>query len=204
MTFFNIRALNAARCLFAAVILSGASAAIAADFSLGVGAGADQGRGDCVASFPCDRRSAHGKLFAGYQVSDAVEVQAVYFDAGRFKGGGTTPFGNEFGTEFGTEFGGSFKVSGFGVTGGYRWALAPSWSLGGRAGLAAVRTRFDYANTAFGSASKTALQPLFGLGLAYDITPSVRLSLDYDATRFKVHTTRGPLQMFGIAVQHSF
>ena len=184
------------RWLFAAAALLGAGAASGADFSVGVGAGADRGRVDCVASFPCDRGSAHWKLFAGYQLSEAVDVQAVGFDAGRFKGGDTTPLG--------TEFGGTFKVSGFGVTGGYRWQFAPSWSLAGRAGLAAVRTRFDYANAAFGSASKTTVQPLLGLGLAYAITPAVRLSLDCDVTRFKVHTTRGSLQMLGLAAQYSF
>ena len=184
------------RWLFAAAALIGAGAASAADFSVGLGAGADRGRVDCVASFPCDRGSAHWKLFAGYQLSEAVDVQAVGFDAGRFKGGDTTPLG--------TEFGGTFKVSGFGLTGGYRWQFAPSWSLAGRAGLAAVRTRFDYANAAFGSASKTTVQPLLGLGLAYAITPAVRLSLDCDVTRFKVHTTRGSLQMLGLAAQYSF
>ena len=181
--------------LLTAAALIGARAA-AADFSVGVGVGADRGRVDCVASFPCDHSSASAKLFAGYRVSEAVDVQAVYFDAGRFKGGDTTPLG--------TEFGGTFKVSGFGLTGGYRWDFAPSWSLAGRAGLAAMRTRFDYANAAFGSASKTTVQPLLGLGLGYAITPTVRLSLDYDVTRFKVHTTRGSLQMLGVSAQYSF
>ena len=184
------------RCLLGAAALLGAGAACGADFSVGIGAYVDRGRVDCVASFPCDRSSAGGKLFAGYRVSPEVEVQAVWFDAGRFKGGDTTPLG--------TAFGGSFKVSGFGLTGGYRWELAPSWSLVGRAGLASVRTRFDYANSAFGSASKTTAQPLWGLSLGYAITPSARLSVDYDATRFKVHTTHGSLQMLGVAVQYSF
>jgi len=184
------------RCLLCAAALLGAGAACGADFSVGIGAYADRGRVDCVASFPCDRSSAGGKLFAGYRVSPEVDVQAVWFDAGHFKGGDTTPLG--------TEFGGSFKVSGFGLTGGYRWELAPSWSLVGRAGLAVMRTRFDYANAAFGSASKTTAQPLLGFGLAYAVTPAVRLSLDYDVTRFKVHTTRGPLQMLGVAAQYSF
>ena len=182
--------------LLAAALSMEVGTSAAADFSVGVGVGADRGRVDCVASFPCERGSAHGKVFAGYQINETVDVQAVFFDAGRFKGGDTTPLG--------TEFGGTFKVSGFGVTGGYRWQLAPSWSLGGRAGIAAVRTRFDHANTAFGSASKTTLQPLFGLGIAVAITPAVRLSLDYDLTRFKVHTTRGPLQMLGLAAMVSF
>ena len=184
------------RWLLGTAALLAAGATFGADFSVGLGASADRGRVDCVASFSCDRGSAAWKLFAGYRVSQAVDVQTVWFDEGRFKGGDTTPLG--------TEFGGSFKVSGFGLTGGYRWDFAPSWSLGGRAGIAAMRTRFDYANAAFGSASKTTVQPLLGLGLAYAVTPSVRLSLDYDATRFKVHTTRGPLQMLGVSAQYSF
>ena len=98
------------------LVVSGA--APAADFSIGLGVGADRGRVDCVASSPCDRSNAHGKLTAGYQLSEAIDVQAVYFDAGRFKGGDTTPLG--------TEFGGTFKVNGFGVTAGYRWGFAPS------------------------------------------------------------------------------
>jgi predicted porin len=184
------------RWLGAAAVLLAGGAASGADFSVGVGAGTDRGRVDCVASFPCDRGSAHWKLFAGYQLSQALDVQAVWFDAGHFQGGDTTPLG--------TEFGGTFKVDGIALTGGYRWEFAPSWSLAGRAGFASVRTRFDYANGAFGSASKTTAQPLWGLGLGYAITPAVRLSLDWDATRFKVHTTRGSLQMLGVAVQYSF
>ena len=187
---------HCARWLLAAAALIGGGAASAADFSIGLAAGADRGRVDCVASAPCNRSSAHSKLYAGYQLSEAIDVQAVYFDAGRFKGGDTTPLG--------TEFGGTFKVNGFGVTAGYRWGFAPSWSLTTRAGLASVRTRFDYANTVWGSASQTTAQPLLGLGVAYAITPTLRLGLDYDVTRFKVHTTRGPLQMFGLAAQFSF
>ena len=178
----------------AALLASGAS--FGSDFSVGAGVGTDRGRVDCVASFPCDRGSGHWKLSGAYQLSRAVEVQAVAFEAGHFKGGDTTPLG--------TEFGGIFKVSGFGLTAGYRWDFAPAWSLAGRAGIAAMRTRFDYANPAFASVSKTTTQPLLGLGLGYAVTPAVHLSLDYDGTRFKVHATRGSLQMLGVAAQYSF
>ena len=192
----TLRLRRRARCVFVATLLISAGAACGADFSIGLGAYADRGRVDCVASFPCDRSSAGGKLFAAYRISPAVDVQAVWFDAGRFKGGDTTPLG--------TEFGGTFKVSGLGLIAGYRWDFAPAWSLAGRAGIAAMRTRFDYANPAFASAGKTTTQPLLGLGLGYAITSAVRLSLDYDWTRFKVHTTRGSLQMVGVAAQYSF
>lgn len=189
---------RAPRWLLAALALAAASAANAAGFSIGVAAGADRGRVDCVAPFACDRGSAFAKLFAGYRFDDAIGAQVVYFDSGSFEGGGTTPLG--------TAFGGEFKVTGFGVTAGYRWDFARSWSISGRAGLASVRTRFDYAAPfgGVGSVSQSTTQPLLGAAIAYAVTPSIRVGLDYDVTRFKVHTTRGSLRMLGLSAQYSF
>jgi hypothetical protein len=192
---FSLASTWPGRALALAAALVG-TGAVAGELSLGVSAGADQGRVDCVASFPCDHRSSHVKLYAGYEVAPAIDVQLAFFDAGRFRGGDTTPLG--------TAFGGTFKVSGIGVTAGYRWAITPGWSLAARAGLASVRTRFDYANPVWGSASKTTAQPWFGVGIAYAISPTLRLGVDYDMTRFKVHTTQGRLQMLGVAAQFSF
>jgi OmpA-like transmembrane domain len=123
-------------------------------------------------------------------------VQLAYFGAGRFDGGDTTPLG--------TEFGGSFKVEGIGLSAGYRWTFAPAWSAVARFGAASMRTRFDYANDIAAGVSKTTLQPLAGVGIAYAITPALRLGVDYDVTRFMVHTTRGSLRMLGLAAQYSF
>lgn len=187
---------HGARRLLAAALLIASGIAEAADFSVGLAAGTDQGRVDCVASFPCDRGSTYWKLFGDYRITEAIEVQALYFDAGHFQGGDTTPLG--------TEFGGSFKVGAFGLTAGYRWDIAPGWSAVARAGAAGVRTRFVYENSAFGSASKTTLQPLVGAGISYAISPAMRVGLDYDVTRFKVHTRQGSLQMLGFAAQYSF
>ena len=47
-------------------------------------------------------------------------------------------------------------------------------------------------------------QPLLGLSLAWQVAPRVKLSLDYDETRFKVYTTHGSLRMFGLAAQFAF
>lgn len=173
-----------------------AGTAQAQGFSVGVGAGTDRGRVDCVASFACDRTSNHWKLTGGYRLGDAVDVQAIWFDAGRFKGGDTTPLG--------TDFGGTFKASGVGLSAGYRWDVASNWSVHARAGAAVVRTRFDYENAAYGSAGKTTLQPLVGIGIAYALTPALRIGIDDDVTRFRVHTRRGTLQMLGVGLQYSF
>ena len=196
LSFFLSARGRTARGLLALAGLVGASPASAQTFSIGLGAGVDRGRVDCVDSFPCDRSSSHWKRTGGYRVSEAVELQATFFGSGQFKGGDTTPLG--------TEFGGSFKVRGFGVTAGYRYGLAPGWSVAARAGAAAVRTRFEYENDAYGSASKTRLEPLAGIGVAYAVTPSLSVGVDYDVTRFKVHTQQGLLQMLGLAARYSF
>lgn len=181
-----------------AVPLLTASAGVSADtFSVGIGAGADRGRVDCVASFDCNRSSTHLKLTAAYRFDDHIDLQLAYFDAGHFKGGDLTPM-------FATPFGGTFKVGGFGLTAGYRYSFAPLWSATVRAGVASMRTRFEYANPAYGSVSQSNAEPLLGLGVAYSVSPDVRIGLDYDVTRFKVYTSRGPLQMLGVGLQYSF
>jgi hypothetical protein len=187
---------NSMRWWLATASLMVGVAADAADFDIGLSAGLDHGRVDCVASAPCDRSSSHFKATAAYRLSEPFDVQLTLFDAGRFKGGDTTPLG--------TEFGGTFKVSGVALSAGYRWEIAPLWSLRAHAGLASVRTRFNYINPVWGSASQSTAQPLVGLGLAYAVTPTLRLGLEGDVTRFKVHTQHGPLRMLGLAAQFSF
>ena len=160
--------------------------------------GADRGRTDCVATEPCDHGDTYAKIFGAYRFDPSFDVQAVYFDAGRFRGGDVTPSG--------TPFGGDFRVSGFGLSGGYRWTLAAAWSLTARAGVASVRTKFDYAAPydGLGSVSQTTTQPLLGVSLGYAVAPSWRLGIDYDMTRFKVYRTRGSMQMLGLSAQYSF
>ncbi len=200
IAFSTLPARPAAGCLVSlvltAVALTPISAGAANDFSIAVGAGAARGRVDCVASFPCDRSGTSASFAAAYRFGDGFDVRAQYFGAGSFKGGDISPLG--------TEFGGTFKVGAIGFTGGYTWTFAPAWDLSGRLGFASVRTRFEYAIPFTGSASKTTTQPLAGVSLGYAVTPQIRLGIDYDATRFKVHTTHGPLQLLGVSTQYSF
>ena len=184
------------RCMCAVSLLLASLTARAGDFSIGLGVGADQGKTDCVAGYSCEHGSTHAKLFLGYRVTNGIEAQAVLFDGGKFDGGDTSPLG--------TAFGGRFKVDGIGVAAGYRWSFMPGWSLKGQLGLARVRTRFDYAAPFSGDVSESTTQPLIGMSVGYDLTPNWRLSVDYDATRFKVHTTRGSLQMLGASAQYTF
>ena len=188
--------------LAAGVALAGLAAclsepALADGWSVGAGAGPDHGKVDCVASFDCDHGSAAAKVFVGYRWNDTVDLQALYFDAGRFKGGDTTPLLH-------TPFGGTFKVGGVGFSAGYRWQLGQGWSAVARGGIASVRTRFDYDDDLAGNVSRTLIQPLAGLGVAYAIAPQWRIGIDYDVTRFRVHDTHGPLQVLGVAAEYSF
>jgi len=172
------------------------SATAGRQFSLGFGAGLDRGKTDCVDGYSCDHSSAHGKLFLNYRLDEAWDLQALGFAGSRFKGGDTT--------DDGTTFGGSFRVDALGLAAGYRVPLAPDWWLRGQLGVAAVRTRFSYAAPFEGDVSKTQAQPLAGLSAGYAIAPGWLLSLDYDFTRFKVHSTRGSLHLLGLSAQMAF
>ncbi len=186
----------AARLAFALAAVAATGAANSQGFSVGVGGGVDRGRVDCVASFPCDRSSGHFKVTGAWRFADAWDAQLAYFSAGRFQGGDPIPGGGEFG--------GTFRVDGVGLSAGYRWDLAPGWSAVARFGAASMRTRFQYANALLPDVSKSTLQPLAGIGIGYAITPSVRLGIDYDVSRFKVYTRNGSLRMLGVAAQFSF
>lgn len=170
--------------------------ATGADWSLGIAAGPAQGRVECVDGFPCDRSASFWKASAAWQGAAPWDAQIAAFGAAKYKGGDRT--------DLGTPFGGDFRVLGLGATAGYRWSFARDWSVVGRLGGAVVKTRFSYADPFDGSRSKTRVAPLGGIGLAYEVTPTLRLGLDYDETRFEAHTRRGSLRMFGAAVQFSF
>jgi hypothetical protein len=168
------------------------------DFSIGAGVGLDRGTTNCVGAHACDHGSVHAKMSLNYRVVNGVELHVLAFDAGRFGGGDTSPRG--------TPFSGRFKGRAVGAAAGYRWTLRPEWSRKGQLGVVSVRTRFDYATpfTVDVDVDKTTTQPLAGLSLAHAFTPNWQLSLDYDETRFKAHTTRGSLRMVGLAAQYEF
>lgn len=172
------------------------AAAWAEDFAVGFAAGPAQARVTCVDAYPCDRSGAFWKLSGAWRFAPPFDVQLAAFGARRYEGGDRT--------DLGTPFGGTFRVTGIGITAGYGWSFAPGWTLAGRLGAASVRTTFDYAAPFEGRRSMTRLQPLAGVGLAYAISPSVQVGLDYDETRLKAHTHRGPLRMVGAAAQFNF
>jgi hypothetical protein len=188
-----------ASCALCAALTSPGSAAEASPlgpFSVGASGGEANGRVDCVQAYPCGHNAGFGKIMVSASISSTIEVQASYFRVGDLQGGDTTPLG--------TRFGGIFKLSGIGLTAGYRWDFAPDWDLTARGGIAGVRARFAYAAPFSGEPSRTTVQPLGGLDLDYAITSALRVGLDYQATRLKAHATRGALQTIGVGVQFSF
>ncbi len=184
------------RLLVAAVSMAAGHAVHAQGITVGIGGGIDRGHVDCVSSFPCDRSGSAFKVTGAYSFAPAWDAQLVYLRAGRFQGGDPIPGGGEFG--------GTFRVDGVGLSAGYHWDFAPGWSAVARLGATSMRTRFQYANALLPDVSKTTVQPLAGVGIGYAITPSVRLGIDYDVTRFKVYTRNGSLRMLGVAAQFSF
>ena len=180
-------------CVLSAVIFG--TPAEATELSLGATAGPAQGRTDCLSGQPCDHSGGFGKLEVTGRWDGGLELGASYFHAGAFKGRDQLDE---------AIYGGNFSLDALGLTAGYGWRFAPAWRLVGRAGVAAVRTHFRYDDPYSGTANKTTLQPLAGVGLAYAVTPKVDIGIAYDETRFKAHQSHGPLRMPGVSLRWNF
>ena len=172
-----------------------AQGAAAVDFSVAAAVGPAQGRIDCIAAQPCDRHGGFGMLEGTGRFDGGLEIGVRYVHAGVFKG-------RDQNAE--AIYGGDFRADAIGLTAGYGWQLGPAWRLTGRAGAAAVHTRFRYDAPFSGTAGKTTLQPLVGLGVTYALSHDLAVGLDYDETRFKVHATHGPLRMPGLSLHWNF
>lgn len=119
------------------------------------------------------------------EISPAVDVQAVWFDAGLAS---KAAIRRRPASISAARSRSAPSAPGAVIVGRsrHRGALQARWTRGPCARASTTRTRPS-------AAPARRPQPPLCLGLAYAIMPTVRSSLDYDLTRFKVHTPSGPL-----------
>lgn len=106
------------------------------------------------------------KLTAGYQITPTWGAELSYFNLGKV--GITTPTGVA-----------NYDTGVTTATATLSYPLTGSLTLVGRAGLGYSHTRLDAPSQNYGSSS-TKYPVVGGLGLRYDLTPRLALTLDYD------------------------
>lgn len=107
-----------------------------------------------------DDHGTSGKLYLGYQLGPVLSVEGGYLDLGKI----SDPLGQA-------------RARGLFVDAVGTWPIAPQWSVVGRAGLA-------HGDIKTSTGDDTSLGLRAGLGLQYDLNPSVALRGELERNRF--------------------
>lgn len=125
----------------------------------GINLGSPQWRAD-VNGVANDDHGTSGKLYLGYQLGPVLSVEGGYLDLGKI----SDPLGQA-------------RARGLFVDAVGTWPIAPQWSVVGRAGLA-------HGDIKTSTGNDTSLGLRAGLGLQYDLNPSVALRGELERNRF--------------------
>jgi len=125
----------------------------------GINLGSPQWRAD-VNGVANDDHGTSGKLYLGYQLGPVLSVEGGYLDLGKI----SDPLGQA-------------RARGLFVDAVGTWPIAPQWSVIGRAGLA-------HGDIKTSTGDDTSLGLRAGLGLQYDLNPSVALRGELERNRF--------------------
>ena len=150
----------------------------------------------CDGSASCERRSSGFRVAGGWAFSPHWTVEALYLDAGRFDASGATSEG--------TIFSGRAKISAVGATLGYDWVFGGAFTLGPRAGIAAVKANFTPGPPPAVPGGATPTQFLGGAAAAWRITDAWSLHLDWDHTRARMNRFDGDVNVASLGVQFGF
>ena len=122
-------------------------------------------------SFTSERQDTAYKVFGGYQFNKNFALEAGYFNMGKFTYGTSMPGGT---------LNGRYEIEGVNVDLVGTMPLSPKWSALARIGVQHANTRDSFGGpglpaSASNDNSSRANNIKVGLGLQYEITPSVLL-----------------------------
>lgn len=167
--------MNKLRWLFAGALALAAAAAPAQSAYLGAAGGVTRHDVDCSGTISCDKSDSGYKAYAGFNVNPSFGIEALVYDVGTFSG--TV---NLAGVGL---VNASFKTTGFGLVGVFNAPLGSSVDLIARLGAGSNKMKVSVTSgSQGGSDGETKVQLLWGVGLAYKITPSLSLRAEVDGT----------------------
>lgn len=178
----RIEALRRTALWLAAGLGSLALPAAAQELYVGAGAGVARYNVVCNGAGPCDKTGTGWRLAAGWQADPTWGAELIYLSADDFKAAGRTVAGNS-------------EAAGVGLAGTYRYPLGSSMAITVRLGVASMKGKFTPVTGGTLASSATSAQPLAGLSFAVDLNKSLTARLDWDATRARMASTAGPLNL---------
>lgn len=168
------------------------STAAQANGYLGVGAGASSIDLDCQGAFTCDDSGTAFKLLGGLHFTPLLAGELVYLNFGRARA---------------ADPGVSLDLEAHGVGGGiaFHVPLSPAWKLVARLGLMSVRAEGDArVGNAFGHRSESNTKAYGGVGIGYQLNPTMTLAADVDVSRAELVGEEADISAFTIGLRVRF
>jgi len=154
-----------------------AAAASAQTVYVGGAGGVTRANVDCFGTLTCDDSGNGWKAYVGYNINPMFGVEVVGYDMGSFKGSVLFP-GPGPGVVNAT-----FKTTGFALAGVINVPLGWSVDLIGRFGVGSNKLKVDLTSGGLnGSDSETSTSGLWGLGVAFKVTPNLAIRTEIDGT----------------------
>jgi OmpA-OmpF porin, OOP family len=150
--------------------------------------GITQQGADCAGWSNCDKSDTGLKIYGGYKLTKEWALEAAYTDFGSvsLRSG---------------PFTGSYSATALSAGGAFFLPLAPKLTGIGRFGLASVDG--DYSAPA-GGGSESGIEPYFGLGVAYGLTPKLSVTGSFDYMNADYPRGSGGATLFAVGLSYAF
>lgn len=151
---------------------------------------------DCAETLSCDTSDTVWKLYGGYKINPGVAVEAGYVNFGE------TKYSYAFA---GDAVQGKLSASAFTVGVAVHGDMTPKFSAVGRIGLAMVKAELTESLGSLSvSESDTNARVYLGVGVAYAVTPEVKVTADLDFTDVKLDGETGNVRALNVGLMYKF
>ncbi len=178
-----------------------ASAAVQAQFYVGGNVGLGNISIDCSDTNDCDKTATGFKAYGGYRFENGWAVEAGYFDWGKATA--------SFTDDDSTVLSGSASANGFGIGLAYFMPFSSEWVGVFRFGAIQNRGKLNISDgTVTVSGSKSEIFAYGGLGVGYNLTPRIAITVEADFSRARwgaegVYESEN-VQIYTIGLRYSF
>jgi OmpA-OmpF porin, OOP family len=189
--------MNIRQWLAIGALASGATVAGAQSLYIGAAGGATRSNADCTGTLSCDNSDTGWKAYAGYNINPLFGVEVVGYDMGASNGVIAAPGFNLIS--------GSLKTTGFALAGVVNVPIGMSADLIGRVGVGSNKLKVSVTSgNLSGSDSETSTQALWGIGLAFKLSPSLSIRTEIDGTSATYFGERFDSTLFSLGLSAKF
>lgn len=151
---------------------------------------------DCAGTLSCDSSDTVWKLYGGYKINPGVAVEAGYVNFGEAK------YSYAYA---GDTVQSKLSASAFTVGIAVHGELTPEFSAVGRIGLALVKAELaESLGSLSVSDSDTNARLYLGVGVAYAVTPDVKVTADMDFANVKFKSESGNVRALNMGLMYKF